>query len=362
MDTTVSNIKFDAKGVCNYCTEFLERSSNTLFQDETEREIKYNNFINQVKNEGKGKKYDCIIGLSGGVDSSFVLSEAVRLGLRPLAVHMDNGWNSELAQHNIQTLVEKLNVDLYTHVINWKEYKVLQQCFFDADVIDVELLYDNAASGVCFRAAKKYNVKYILGGTNQSTEGMKMPPGWNWYKKDKKNIVNIHKKFGNGEKIKSFPFLSTKKHLYYQKVIGIKWISFLDFLDFNKEKALQELKESYNYKPYPYKHYESVFTRFYQGYILPKKFKVDKRIIHLSTLIVSNQLERSKAIEILKDSPYENEHELTKDLNFFLKKMEWSRSDLDEYLARPSKPHLLYGSEVDTRAKLKKLKKLVTSK
>lgn len=362
MDTSANDISFDDKGVCNYCTEFLERSSDTLFQDNQEREKKFFNFIDKVKADGKGKKYNCIVGLSGGVDSSYVLSEAVRLGLKPLAVHMDNGWNSELAQHNIQTIIDKLNVDLYTHVINWKEYKALQQSFFDSDVIDVELLYDNAASGVCFRAAKKHNIKYILGGTNQSTEGMKMPSGWNWYKKDKKNILNIYKKFGKGEKIKSFPFLSTKKHLYFQKVLGINWVSFLDFLDFNKGKALDELKEKYDYKPYPYKHYESVFTRFYQGYILPNKFGVDKRIIHLSTLIISNQLDRSGAIEILQNLPYADEIELNRDLSYFLKKMDWSISDLEDYIARPQKSHLEYGSERETRSKLKKLKKFLPIK
>ena len=177
MDTTASDITFDEQGVCNYCIEFLESSSHIIHEDLANKEARLQELVEEVKANGKGKPYDCIVGVSGGVDSSWTLVEVKRLGLRPLAVHMDNGWNSELAQNNIANIVRGLGVDLHTHVINWNEYRELMQAFFDADVIDVELLYDNAMIAVNYQQASKYGLKYILAGTNQATEGMRMPEG-----------------------------------------------------------------------------------------------------------------------------------------------------------------------------------------
>ncbi|HEX7762452.1 MAG TPA: N-acetyl sugar amidotransferase, partial [Cellvibrio sp.] len=280
MDTSAKEITFDSNGVCNFCTEFLNRSGAIIHEDSRVKNKKLLAFIEKVKSEGKNKRYDCIIGVSGGVDSSWVLVQAIKLGLRPLAVHMDNGWNSELAQNNIANLVQALNVDLHTHVIDWSEYKSLMQAFFDADVIDVELLYDNAMLAVNYKLAEKYGIKYILAGTNQATEGMNMPTDWNWFKYDKKNIKAIAKRFA-GIKLDTFPALGTLNLVWSKFVRGINWASILDLMDYNKFEAMNELQATYKYKPYPYKHYESIFTRFYQGYILPEKFAVDKRRIHL---------------------------------------------------------------------------------
>jgi len=191
MDATAQNITFDADGVCNFCSEFTNRHQEVIHEKPEHKREKLIQLIEKIKKKGNGKPYDCVIGVSGGVDSSWVLVRAVELGLRPLAVHMDNGWNSELAQNNISNLVNKLGVDLYTHVINWNEYKKLMQCFFDSDVVDVELLYDNAMLSVNWHQARKKNIKYILAGTNLATEGMPMPKNWNWFKYDKKNIKNI---------------------------------------------------------------------------------------------------------------------------------------------------------------------------
>lgn len=184
MDTTAADITFDKKGVCNHCKEFLERSSHIIHENLDTKEARLQELIERVKASGIGKPYDCIVGVSGGVDSSWTLVEVKRLGLRPLAVHMDNGWNSELAQNNIANLVRGLDVDLYTYVIDWNEYRELMQAFFDADVIDVELLYDNTMLAVNYQQAANYGLKYILAGSNQATEGMRMPPGWNWFKYD----------------------------------------------------------------------------------------------------------------------------------------------------------------------------------
>ncbi len=344
MDTTASDIKFDMNGVCNYCSEFMTKSKDIIFQDPVAKQLELDAFIKKVKAAGKGKRYDCVVGVSGGVDSSWVLVQAVKLGLRPLAVHMDNGWNSELAQHNIANLVQGLGVDLHTHVIEWGEYKKLMQAFFDADVIDVELLYDNAMLGVNYQQAIKHNIKYILAGTNQATEGMRMPPGWNWFKYDKKNIKSLAKNFGSIQ-IKTFPIIGTVDYLWYRLVSRVEWTSFLDMMPFNKFEALKQLSAEYNYRPYPYKHYESIFTRFYQGYILPNKFGVDKRRLHLGTLVSAGQMTREEAMEGLKGIAYLTEDELERDKQYFLKKMGWTPHDLEVYIRRGAKPHCMYGTE-----------------
>ena len=344
MDTTASDIIFNDKGICNYCSEFIERSRHIIFESSENKHKRLMNLVERVKQQGKGKQYDCIVGVSGGVDSSWTLVQVKKLGLRPLAVHMDNGWNSELAQNNIANLVQGLGVDLYTHVIDWEEYRALMQAFFDSDVLDVELLYDNAMSAVNFRQARQYGLKHILSGSNQATEGMKFPEGWNWLKLDKKNIKAIGRN-GGVKRLDTFPAIGLFEFIWYAAVKKIRWVSFLDYIDFNKEKALLALEKDYGYKRYPYKHYESVFTRFYQGYLLPTKFNVDKRKLHLSTLIASGQLSREEAIQSLKGFPYPSQQDLQQDISYFLKKMNWTQADLDNYLKRPQRSHLEFASE-----------------
>lgn len=344
MDTSVSDIIFDDHGICNYCTNFLKHSENILKIELAVQHENLSSLIDSIKKQGAGKAYDCIIGVSGGVDSSWALVEAVKLGLRPLAVHMDNGWNSELAQNNIANLVNKLGVDLYTHVIDWQEYKRLMQAFFDSDVVDVELLYDNAMFAVNYKKAAEYGVKFIMSGMNTTSEGMPMPKNWNWHKFDKKNIVEIGKRFGN-VKLKTFPSIGTFDYIKFKFIKNIQWIPFLDFFQYNKIDAMKLLESDYGYKPYPYKHYESIFTRFYQGYILPQKFKIDKRRVHLGSLIISGQMTREDAINDLKKLPYPSEHALEEDKKYFLKKMGWTSKQLEEYLSRPAVSHTYYPSE-----------------
>ena len=344
MDSTADNIYFDHDGVCNYCRDFTERYMSSINIDPVIKKENLNNFIKKVKENGKGKQYDCIIGVSGGVDSSWVLVKAVEWGLRPLAVHMDNGWNSELAQNNIENLICTLGVDLYTHVIDWHEYRGLMQAFFDSDVIDIELLYDNAMLSVNYQMARKYGLKHLLSGSNMATEGMRIPSSWVSFKYDKKNIKSISKSKG-GPSLSTFPAIGTIGYIFNQYISGIKWVSTLDFIDFNKDEALRVLATKYNYKPYPFKHYESIFTRFYQGYLLPEKFGVDKRKVHLSTLMLSGQLSRESALDLLTGIAYESDQMLLEDKRYFLKKMDWSDQDLKNYLKRKEIPHSFYGSE-----------------
>ena len=350
MDHSAGDIKFDDHGYCNYCSDFLAKKSlwSTLEVDSKARDNRLSDLLKELKSDGVGKPYDCIIGVSGGVDSSWVLAKAVSLGLRPLAVHMDNGWNSNLAVSNISNLINELGVDLYTHVIDWHEYKNLMESFFRADVIDVELLYDNALHEVCYSQAKKYGLKHILSGSNFSTEGIQMPKGWSSGSKwDGRNIKQIAKI--TNTKIRSFPLFTTMKWLKYTYINGIRWVPFLDLLSYKKEGALRELEEKYDYERYPYKHYESVFTRFYQGFILPTKFSVDKRRVHLSALVLTGEISREDALSDLRQIPYPSERALESDKNYFLKKMEWGPSKLESYLERPGVPHEKYGTDLTRR-------------
>ncbi len=344
MDTSAADIRFDEDGVCSYCTDFLDRKHHVIALAPEEKERRLQELVTRIKDDGRNKRYDCIVGISGGVDSSWVLVRTVELGLRPLAVHMDNGWNSELAQNNIANLVRGLGVDLYTHVIDWPEYRGLMESLFAADVIDIELLYDNALIGVNYGQAARYGLKYILAGTNLSTEGMAMPRNWNWHKHDKRNIAAISKRFG-GPRLKTFPAYGTFDLLRHTFLNGIKIVSILDLMDYRKDDVVKALTERFNYKPYAYKHYESIFTRFYQGHILPEKFGVDKRKIHLSTLVVTGQMSREEALASCEGIAYPSERDLEADRQYFLKKMGWSEQKLKDYISRPEKPHDLYPSE-----------------
>ena len=344
MDDSASDWKATQFG-CNYCQEYDQNfgnkfhlSHNMLSNNEIHEILqKFAQTIKSVKTESK---YDCVVGLSGGLDSTYALHLAVNAGLRVLAVHMDNGWNSELAQHNIEGIIQKTGVDFETNVLDWDTYKKLQEAFFKADVVDIEMLYDHAAIATCFSLAKKHNVKTIIAGTNSATEGMRMPPTWSWINKyDEMNIRSIWANFGDGTSIDKFPFYSTFDHyhdLFFKKY---NWSSIIDLLPYSKKEVEQLLFNDYGFQRYPYKHYESVFTRFYQGYILPTKFGVDKRKNHLSSLVLNGELSRGEALQALSHIPYPTVNELQHDKDYFLKKMGWRISELEEYLKRSPVSH-----------------------
>lgn len=344
MDDVAAGIVFDDQGICNFCTEMMAKLAAYQPASADVLADRLRSFVEQVKQAGAGKRYDCIVGVSGGADSAYALYLAKQQGLRPLAVHMDNGWNSELAVNNIENLVRKLGVDLYTHVVEWREYRALQQAFFDADVIDIELLYDNAMSAVNHDLATRYGIRYILAGSNTTTEGMRMPANYGWYKFDRKNIRALARR--NGTRTRSMPTIGVAGFLWHRYVRRIQWVPFLDYIDYNKEVCIDVLVKELGYRPYPYKHYESIFTRFYQGHLLPKKFGIDKRRLHFSSLICSGQMTRAQAVELLKQSPYPDPDQLAADIDYFLKKMGWTQAELDAYLARPERAHDSYPSEV----------------
>ena len=342
MDTSAADIVFDSNGFCNFCTDSIN-FMNQAKTDAKTRDTNLHHLIELLKQEGKGKDYDCIVGVSGGLDSSYVLYKAKEFGLRPLAVHLDNNWNSELAVNNIERLVKHLNVDLITHVIDWQEFKELQIAFFKSNVIDIEMLTDHALIALLYQCAVKFDCKYLLAGTNTASEGMTFPKEWNHFKIDLPNILDIYRRFGNGTKLRTFPMMSLKRYLMYKYIDKIKWTSILNYLDYKKENAIKEMV-AIGWKPYEKKHYESVFTRFYQGYILPQKYNVDKRRIHFSTLICSGQMTREQALKEIQEECYESTELLNQDKEYVLKKLDYSPDEFDAYIKAPGVLHSCYAT------------------
>lgn len=336
MDTIADpHISFDEKGICNYYYERLQKDKDFVLRGE-EGIQKVNELVEKMKADGKGKKYDCITGISGGVDSTYLCLQAKKLGLRTLVVHFDNGWNSELAVKNIENIIGKLGFDLYTLVVDWNEFKDLQLAYLKASVVDIEALTDHAISGTLYKLAAENNIKYILSGYNVVTEGT-LPRHWVFNKSDDANIKDIHKKFGNVP-LKTYPFFGLKQKKMYSGLKGIDSINLLNYLHYNKQEVKQIITEELNWRDYGGKHYESIFTRFYQGYILPVKFGIDKRKAHLSDLIFSNQITKEQALAELQKPIMEYE-QLVQDYAFVLKKFNLSEVDFEKIMTAPRREH-----------------------
>lgn len=336
MDTIADPaINFDEKGVSSYYEEFKEAKEQNVFLGEL-GEKKLKEIILQIKEKGKNKEYDCITGVSGGVDSTYVALKAKELGLRPLIVHFDNGWNSETANRNIQNIIERTGFDLYTLVVNWNEFRDLQRSYFKANVVDIEALTDHAIISTLYRLAKEHNIKYILSGANIVTEQV-LPNHWIWGKADGINIRAIHKKFGE-VKLKTFPSYTALQFQMLKKSTGILTIPLLNYMEYNKKKAKIEIQEKLGWKDYGGKHFESVFTRFYQGYILPVKFGIDKRKAHLSTLIFDGQMTKDQALKELQ-KPIYDERLIEEDYDFVRKKLGFSEQEFETYFNSPRVEH-----------------------
>jgi len=344
MDTTDPNIVFDEQGICNHCKNATEKLKKFQFKNESEKTEKLFELVNKIKKSGKNKKYDCIIGLSGGVDSSYLAYLVVeKFGLRPLAVHVDNGWNSELAVMNIENIVKKLNIDLHTWVIDWEEFKDLQKAYLKASVIDLEVLSDNAIVIAINTLMNKYKIKYFLIGYNYQAESI-MPASWLYSPKfDSLNINAIYKRFGSGKKLKTYPLLSFVGYIKYRFFNSNISADILDLFGYNKEEAIQLLKNNFGWRDYGGKHYESKITQFYQAYILPNKFNVDKRKAHLSSLICSNQINRDTALDLLKNPLYESQ-KLLEDIEYFKKKLALTDEEFENIINDKPKNHYDYSS------------------
>jgi N-acetyl sugar amidotransferase len=341
MDTTTSCIKFDENGICNFCMDYEVSLKKTVFDFSiAERTAQLNSLLSKIKDEGKGKPYDCILGISGGMDSSYLCILAKEWGLRPLIVHFDNGWNSDLAVTNINSILNKLGFELYTYVINWEQFKDLQMAYFKASVLDIEVPNDQLIFAVLFKVAKEKGIKNIISGNNIYTEEI-LPYDWAFHHKfDLTNLTNIHNQFGKAS-IKGFPTLSLKDRAKYKQQ-GFKIHTVFEYLDYNYDEIKQRLEKEFNYIFYECKHFESIFTRFYQGHILPKKWNIDKRKAHLSCLVMANFMTREGALKELEEPPYAIEKQL-EDKAYVAKKWDLSLAEFDEILNRPPVSHDIYG-------------------
>lgn len=356
------DMHFDEKGVCEICAVYDDLARRTIAKGDAGKQ-RLEQMIADIKAAGQGNEYDCIVGISGGVDSTYVAWLSKQWGLRPLVMHIDNGWNSELAVKNIENIVKKLGYDLYTYVLNWNQMKDLQLSFMKASVIDIDLPFDNAFMAVLYQLATKHKIKYILSGHNTETEGY-LPPNWVHNKLDTMNMRDIHKRFGT-ESIKGFPMIGHLRMWYYQKVKKIQMATPLNFITYNKDEVKKFIIDELEWRDYGGKHYENIFTRFYQGYILPEKFGVNKRKSHLSTLVCSGQITREQALA--EDAKPIYDKDLMKiDKEFFLKKFRLSEQEFDAMMALPVKQHTDYKSYMNVYKKLRPiyrfLKKLIGKK
>jgi N-acetyl sugar amidotransferase len=344
-DSTIPEITFDENGLCNFCRNYDRLAKKFVNIPASEKKALLNNIVSKIKRIGRNQKYDCILGLSGGVDSSYLAWLAKDLGLRPLVVHFDNGWNSELAVKNIENIVRTLDYDLETVVFNWEEFKDLQRAYFLADVVDIEVPTDYLIFAVLNRMAANRGIKYILSGYNFATE-FGMPRGWNYMNKfDHLNLSDIHRRFGS-VRLKSFPKFGRYQRLYYEKVLGIETVALLNYIDYVKNDVKEFIKAKFAWKDYGGKHYESVFTRFYQGYVLPRKFGIDKRMAHWSSLICSGQASQEEALTDLKLPPYPLDQQVN-DFDYVAKKLGFSRREFEIILSRRPVPHENYAHEHD---------------
>lgn len=340
MDTSDPEISFDEQGVSNWWHDF-HRIRKTL-PDEAQQAELLEQSLRIIKEAGKGKPFDCILGLSGGVDSSYMAYLAKKWSLRPLIVHFDNGWNDELAVANIELIVKKLDFRLSTFVMNWPEFRDLQRAYFRASVLDLEVPTDHMIFGALHKIALGHGVKWILSGNNFATEWL-LPRAWYFPKSDLENIRGIHRAYGEIP-INHLPALGVWQRLYYQRVQLIQSLQVLDLVPYRKIEAKRLLIDEFGWKDYGGKHYESVFTRFYQGCILPARYGIDKRKAHLSNLICNGEISRAAALDELSKPTYDPEKQ-RRDRRYVAKKLGWSEAEFEEILALPPRRQELFGTD-----------------
>jgi len=346
MDTTDPDIWFDEQGVSSHALMAVDvrAAQSGALLGELEA------VVAEIKRAGAGKRYDCIIGVSGGVDSTYLALQAVKLGLRPLAVHFDSGWNSELAVDNIHNLVTRLGLDLFTHVIDWREMRDLQLAFLKASVANADTPTDHAFGWVAYSQAKKYGVKYILSGANFASESI-LPSSWGYDAGDAKHVRAIHKRFGS-IRLRTYPLVGLlKRNLWYPEIRRIKTIAPLNLMPYVYADAKRAIVEEVGWRDYGGKHYESVFTRYFQGYYLPHKFGFDKRLAHYSSLIMSGQMTRDEALDLMATSNYPDDLR-RQDHEFIAKKLGITSAELDEINDLPPVSYRAYPNSEKSMARV----------
>jgi N-acetyl sugar amidotransferase len=337
MDTSDPMITFDNDGNCSHCNSALEQAPKIWFPDGKGEKI-LKSISERIRGEGKRQEYDCIIGLSGGVDSSYLTYLAkVKFGLRPLVVHVDCGWNSELAVKNIETITKNLNIELHTFVVNWEEMKDLQRAFFKASLPDQDIPQDHAIFASLYNFAARNNVKYAFNGLNYTSEII-LPSSWGFQAMDLRHIKSVHKRFGQ-RPLKDYPTVTFfERYFYYNFIRGMKILSPLNYFDYRKDEAIDILSKEFGWKYYGGKHHESRFTKFFQNYYLPYKFGFDKRRAHLSSLVISGQMTRDEALKSVQDHTY-TEPEISDDLEYVAKKLDWTPLEFREIIGLPPARH-----------------------
>lgn len=344
MDTTDTKITFDEKGVCDHCNTFYKDIFPFWHKDEKGTKA-LQEIIDKIKKEGVGKDFDCLMGMSGGIDSSYLLYVMKeKFGLRPLVFHVDAGWNSQIAVNNIERLVDGLGLDLYTEVINWEEIKDLQLAFFKSGVPHVDVPQDHAFFATMYKFASEHKIKYVLTGGNYSTECVRNPLEWMYYQSDSIQLKDIYKKHGTG-KLKDYPVTNILWHKVYLPYIkGIKLIRPLDYVPYNKDEAMQFLVDQFGYQKYPQKHFESRFTCFYESYWLPEKFGYDTRKVQYSSLILTGQMSREEALKQLEKPTYDTET-IKQDFEYIATKLGISVNQLRGYMDAPNRTYKDYKSQ-----------------
>lgn len=344
MDTTDSMIVFDEKGVCDHCNTFYKQILPNWHNDERDEKA-LDALVSRIRRAGARKDFDCIIGMSGGIDSSYLTYIAKdQLGLRPLVFHVDAGWNSQEAVNNIERLVDKLGLDLYTEVIDWEEMRDLQLAFFKAGVPHIDTPQDHAFFATMYKFAEQHHVKYILTGANYSTECIRNPIEWMYYQSDSIQLRDIHRRFGNRPLV-NFPCTSILRHKVYLPYFkGIRVARPLNYIPYVKQEAIDLLVGKFGWQPYPQKHFESRFTRFYEGYWLPVKFGYDPRKVQFSSLILTGQMTREEALKKLEQPPLD-EVTAAQEFEYVATKLGISVKELQGYMDAPNRTYRDFRSQ-----------------
>jgi N-acetyl sugar amidotransferase len=358
MDTSDPDICFDSEGVCNYVRQYEYWEQNQKLTGQ-KAELFLESMIDRLRKAGRGKDYDCIMGLSGGVDSSYMSYFVTKkLGLRALVVHVDTGWNSELAVMNIQNIVQKLNLDLHTLVIDWEEMRDLQLAYLRSGIANLDVPQDHCFIASLYKESKKYRIKFIMNGGNMATESI-LPASWGYNASDSWNLKDIHKKFGS-VKLLRYPILNFwDLNLWLPYVDTMEVVRPLEYIDYNKRKVKEFLIKELGWRDYGGKHYESVFTKFFQSYFLPTRFGYDKRKAHLSSLIVSGQLTREEAIEELS-KPLYDPSELENDRLYFTKKLGISHNEFESIMNQPIVDYSSFKNQIGLEKKFRKAVKIIS--
>lgn len=333
MDTSDVDITFDDNGECIHCTTYEAKARHAGRLEPHEKAEKLARAVEIIKREGKGRRYDCVVGLSGGVDSSYVALKVKELGLRPLAVHLDNGWNSEIAVGNIERVVRSLGIDLYTWVLDWEEFRDLQLAYLRAGTPDYEIPSDHAIYVSNFKTAWRFRIPWLVLGHNVASE-LVLPISWAQGHSDWPYLRSVHERYGR-RPLRTFPHFNAAEYFRFRRWGARRSFAILNHLDYDRGRAIAELERAVGWRNYGGKHYESIYTRFVQGYMLPVRFGYDKRRAHLASQVLSGQKTRDEALAILKTPTYESEDLLEQDRIFVLKKLGLTEPAFEEIMAAP---------------------------